>query len=280
MRVLRFAGLSFGISALGVFSASAACDVGHGAELFQSKCSICHQLGKNAVGPDLVGVVGRKVATSPGFRYSDALRKAGGTWTAALLDKWLAGPEKLYPGTAMAFSGFTEATDRADVICYLEKVSIRSGTPNRAAQSTSRKAGELQDRITGKAASELATVRREVGPELQRIETLWASGDAKTMADTLYAKNAIIAGEGQKGAVRGQAAIETLLGQLIGENSAVQIQIDAAYVLSNNALATWVTWTVTPRNGSAAFKMRSLLLWWKHAGHWQILSDSYSAGRL
>ena len=40
-------------------------------------CRACHQIGpgaKNAVGPDLNGVVGRKAGTEPGFDYSAGLK--------------------------------------------------------------------------------------------------------------------------------------------------------------------------------------------------------------
>lgn len=86
-------------------------------------CSACHQIGpgaKNAVGPVLNGVIGRKVASYPGFDYSSALKNAPfKVWTVDELKKWLAGPQKLVPGTKMLFPGFTSETQINDVIAYL-----------------------------------------------------------------------------------------------------------------------------------------------------------------
>jgi cytochrome c len=86
-------------------------------------CSACHKIGPGAtnfVGPELNGVVGRKVASVPGFDYSSALKNAPfKVWTVAELQKWLAGPDKLVPGTKMAFPGFTDPTQVNDVIAYL-----------------------------------------------------------------------------------------------------------------------------------------------------------------
>src|SRR5690348_3471860 len=48
------------------------------------QCQSCHNLGKgqgNKIGPNLYGVVGRKVAAESGFHYSPQLKAMGGTWT-------------------------------------------------------------------------------------------------------------------------------------------------------------------------------------------------------
>lgn len=86
-------------------------------------CMACHQIGptaKIAVGPVLNGVIGRKVASYPGFDYSDALKNSGiKEWTVPELQKWLAGPMKLVPGTKMIFPGFTDPKQVNDVIAYL-----------------------------------------------------------------------------------------------------------------------------------------------------------------
>lgn len=86
-------------------------------------CMACHQIGpnaKNAVGPVLNGVVGRKTASYPGFDYSEALKNSGiKVWTVPELQKWLAGPMKLVPGTKMIFPGFSNPKQVNDVIAYL-----------------------------------------------------------------------------------------------------------------------------------------------------------------
>jgi cytochrome c len=89
-------------------------------------CEACHNLGKgqgNKIGPDLYGVVGRKVASEEGFNYSPALKAKGGTWTFDALSSWLKNPRADVPGTLMTFAGLPSEKQRADVIDYLNSNS-------------------------------------------------------------------------------------------------------------------------------------------------------------
>jgi cytochrome c len=102
-------------------------------------CLTCHNLGKgqgNKVGPDLYGVVGRQVASEPGFNYSSALKAKGGTWTFDALNPWLANPRADVPGTAMTFGGLPSEKQRADVIAYLNSNSDSPLPLPQAAQAT------------------------------------------------------------------------------------------------------------------------------------------------
>jgi cytochrome c len=90
------------------------------------ECELCHNLGKgqgSKVGPDLYGVVGRKVASDPTFNYSAALKAKGGTWTFNSLNVWLTNPRSDVPGTLMTFAGITNEKQRADVVAYLDSNS-------------------------------------------------------------------------------------------------------------------------------------------------------------
>lgn len=90
------------------------------------QCQACHNFQEGQgpkVGPDLYGVVGRKVASVPGFNYTDAIKKMGGTWTFDALNKWLTKPSADAPGTAMTFAGISSEKQRADVIAYLNTLS-------------------------------------------------------------------------------------------------------------------------------------------------------------
>ena len=101
---------------------SAQTDAASGQRLFQQRCQACHSVdpAKPAgVGPSLAGVVGRRAA-STNFRYSEALKKSGLTWTTANLDKYLASPQKLVPGTRMAVQ-LSDAKQRQAIIGYLTK---------------------------------------------------------------------------------------------------------------------------------------------------------------
>ncbi len=83
-------------------------------------CAACHSIdGTNGLGPSMKGVVGRKIASAPGFRYSAPMKRKAGTWTAEEIDKYLANPQAAVPGNAMAYSGLADAKERADLVAYL-----------------------------------------------------------------------------------------------------------------------------------------------------------------
>ncbi len=103
----------------------ASASVEHGAQVAK-QCGACHNFQEGQgpkVGPDLYGVVGRKIASVAGFNYSAALKAMSGTWTFDALNKWLTDPRGDVPGTAMTFAGLTNEKQRADVIAYLNTLS-------------------------------------------------------------------------------------------------------------------------------------------------------------
>ena len=91
-------------------------------------CKVCHAFDKGApspIGPNLYGVVGRKIASLEGFNYSPALKaKASESdWTFEHLDMWLTNPQAFAAGTTMAFPGLPDLQTRADVIDFLRTKS-------------------------------------------------------------------------------------------------------------------------------------------------------------
>ena len=87
-------------------------------------CKACHQIGpnaKNAIGPVLSGVVGRKAGTYTGFEYSPANKDFGIVWTPEELDKYLTNPQAVVPHTKMIFPGIKDETKRKNVIAYLQQ---------------------------------------------------------------------------------------------------------------------------------------------------------------
>jgi len=99
--------------------AAVAADADAGKTVF-NKCKACHQVDKNAVGPHLGSLIGRKAGSLEDYKYSDALKNSGITWDDASLDKWLQGAAKDVPGAKMLFGGIKDEGDRANLIEYLK----------------------------------------------------------------------------------------------------------------------------------------------------------------
>ncbi|MCG8490373.1 MAG: cytochrome c family protein [Sneathiellales bacterium] len=109
------------VLSLSATSAMAAGDVKKGAKVFK-KCKACHtveQGGKNKVGPNLFGIVGKEAAKVEGFKYSKAMKNSGLTWDEATLDSYLKKPRKFLKGTKMSFAGLKKEKDRKNIIAYL-----------------------------------------------------------------------------------------------------------------------------------------------------------------
>jgi len=100
--------------------------------LLYLQCRACHALqpgGAELAGPHLGGLLGREVASVPGFGYSAALRAQSFRWDRAGLDRWLESSSNLVPGNSMAFAGIANAADRAALIAYLEAVTVLPASP-------------------------------------------------------------------------------------------------------------------------------------------------------
>lgn len=120
----RFAYPIIAAVALACTGASAhAEDAPSGRTLFQQRCQMCHAVtpdGRNGIGPNLKGVVNRPVAAT-NYGYSPALKGYKRRWTRVELDRFLAAPNKVAPGTRMIV-GVSDPTQRANLIAYLSSL--------------------------------------------------------------------------------------------------------------------------------------------------------------
>ena len=96
-----------------------------GKVIFETHCRICHadDLAKKSYGPPLVGVIGRKAGSYPGFEYSTAMKTAGFTWTEQAVKAWMADNTHMLPGTKMRHVGVTDPGEQDLVVNYLKSIS-------------------------------------------------------------------------------------------------------------------------------------------------------------
>jgi cytochrome c len=101
-----------------------------GARLF-APCRACHSLDaseKGLPGPNLAGIVGRKIGSDTAFDYSPALRKArddGLRWDTKRLESFLADPAGMFPGLWMSMRGIEDAAERKALVRFLANPAAR-----------------------------------------------------------------------------------------------------------------------------------------------------------
>jgi cytochrome c len=103
--------------------AAAAQDAAAGEKVF-AQCRACHQVGekaKNAVGPVLNGLFGRKAGTVEGYNYTDANKNSGITWDEATFAEYIKEPRAKIPGTKMVFVGLKDETRIKNLIAFLKQ---------------------------------------------------------------------------------------------------------------------------------------------------------------
>jgi glucose/arabinose dehydrogenase/cytochrome c2 len=132
-----------GLIALLATAGAWAADSGAGRAVFRDRCALCHSAepGDNGggQGPSLAHVYGHLAASSPAFSYTAALRTSGLTWDAATLERFLADPSTVVPGSAMVLA-VPDATERANLVAYLQSVDSIA-TPVAAAAPFPKPAG-------------------------------------------------------------------------------------------------------------------------------------------
>jgi cytochrome c len=97
-----------------------------GAQVFRA-CVACHTLSPDAgnrAGPTLAGLFGRRIATLPGYNFSEALKHLDIVWTPETVSKLFEiGPATYTPGTKMPEQTIGSADDRAALVRFLEKAT-------------------------------------------------------------------------------------------------------------------------------------------------------------
>ena len=109
--------------ALGPVGAAHAQDAASGEKVFL-QCKACHQVGptaKNAVGPVLNGLFGRKAGTVEGYNYSPANKNSGLTWDEATFREYIKDPKAKVPGTKMVYAGLKDEQRISELIAYLKQ---------------------------------------------------------------------------------------------------------------------------------------------------------------
>ena len=109
---------------LGLLLASA--DALKGERTMKAKCATCHtwnEGGADGTGPHLYGIMGKDIASIPGFSYSSGLEALEGNWTYEEMDAWLENPGTHVPGTKMAFAGLRKTPERMNMLAFLASVS-------------------------------------------------------------------------------------------------------------------------------------------------------------
>jgi cytochrome c len=98
-------------------------DAAAGEKVF-AQCRACHQVGetaKNATGPVLNGLFGRKAGSVEGYNYSPANKNSGLTWDEATFREYIVNPRAKIPGTKMVYAGLKDEQRTNDLIAYLKQ---------------------------------------------------------------------------------------------------------------------------------------------------------------
>jgi cytochrome c len=100
----------------------------HGAEVFRA-CVACHTLSEKEIpraGPTLAGLYGRRIASLPGYRFSEALKRMDIVWTPETVAKLFElGPSTYTPGTKMPEQRIGSAQDRKALTDFLGRATAK-----------------------------------------------------------------------------------------------------------------------------------------------------------
>ena len=101
---------------------AAAPDAARGEQVY-ARCLACHALAYDRVGPRHCGLIGRPAGSVSGYEYSSAMKGSKIIWNDKTLDRFLAKPLAMVPGSTMTYDGIPDPKERADLIAYLKRAS-------------------------------------------------------------------------------------------------------------------------------------------------------------
>ena len=110
-------------------------DVTRGAAATKQACGTCHAFEEGApskIGPTLGGLVGRAIASVPGFAYSTSLLERAKTdkvWDYDHLNAFIHNPKGYAGNTKMAYAGDKNDNRRGDILAYLRSISPKAPPP-------------------------------------------------------------------------------------------------------------------------------------------------------
>ncbi|MCB4825055.1 c-type cytochrome [Roseicella aerolata] len=113
------------VLAFGTTQPAAAQDAEAGRRVY-NQCRACHTIdagGRNGVGPNLHGVVGRKAGAVDGFRYSASLKEkaeGGLAWNEENLRAYIANPKAVIPAGSMSYPGLKNEQQMNDLMAFLK----------------------------------------------------------------------------------------------------------------------------------------------------------------
>ena len=97
-----------------------------GQRVFRTQCGACHTIeqgGRNGVGPNLHGIVGRAMGAVEGFRYSANVRAEAEkrtVWSEETLRAYIANPKAVLPTGTMPYAGLRNQQQLDDLMAYLK----------------------------------------------------------------------------------------------------------------------------------------------------------------
>lgn len=93
-----------------------------------NQCRTCHQVGdkaRNAVGPQLNGLFGRKAGSVEGYSYSAAYKALENKiWDVENFTTYIKDPRGVTPGTKMVYAGLKDETQIKNLIAFLKQYNL------------------------------------------------------------------------------------------------------------------------------------------------------------